>query len=428
MSERDLNLLLAPERICYHEFPVRRTVEEYELALEAYVERVRHAPGIVGVARFGAIRTPGISDLDVVVFTEPSFGAATAAALAIDELPRPDLGLFVHPPFVAPWDGRQHFAEHLNWPALTPVWGQIPDLPTPDGSARRWHAAALLVERLAAYLVTFARWSHTRRVGVRVALPLLHSLRFSFGMAADLLDETPDAWQVWARGMEELRASWFDLAGDAARAEALRTAIAEAWTFASDCAFRLERWFRNQGALPWLADAAGGTVLALDTWELLATVPAHHPGALVEAYLELNRPAPAAWQRIPGGGTRRLARFHWLAAPASYGALAAATMQHAGGAGAQLRAACIQGEQPGGFEARTQMETCLVARAQRLGAQASFLQRNGLSFGAACSGLTWLPEGRVAPHRRDWRRRALWAAHLAYGLPRYKALVSGSSS
>src|SRR6516162_635084 len=95
-TTRFLEGLFSPGRMKYHRFPVRCPAADYDEVVRRYVKRARQVGGVFGVGRFGNVSAPGISDLDLVVVTEPNLAPGAGELLSVAGLPDFDRELMLH--------------------------------------------------------------------------------------------------------------------------------------------------------------------------------------------------------------------------------------------------------------------------------------------------------------------------------------------
>src|SRR5205085_1978878 len=48
------------------------TLHEYRHAIDHYVQRIQQIPGVLYIGQFGTIRTPGVSDIDLLILCSDS--------------------------------------------------------------------------------------------------------------------------------------------------------------------------------------------------------------------------------------------------------------------------------------------------------------------------------------------------------------------
>jgi hypothetical protein len=378
-----LEELFSAESTHYHRLPVRRQRSDYDAVLDRYVERARRAPGVVGVARFGNVSAPGISDLDLVVLTEPVLPPGAGSLLSVEGLPEVDREVMLHDPMVVPEDGIGHVFDHLDLPQLTPVWGRIPASPLPAESTERWRKLSVLLEWLPSYHSYFANLALQRRIDVRWLLPVLHSIRYTTTLAADLLD-VRCPWGSFLDEVEQLRLEWFDLPSDAERARRAAAATAWGWDVIGQACFEVEKALLREKALPSLEVLPRWSVLAEDRYTLLAYAQVASAEQFIHGTLALNQTA-GVLRLLPARWRKRFTPYRWVMMPPFHLAHTLAATASAGVVQRRFMERCVRGPQARLPHPRGEFETYLVALGRRLEEQARFLQRNGLAFGTACS-------------------------------------------
>ena len=95
---------LSPDGARFEDFPVRRSRESYRSVVDRFVAGVAKAPGVVAVRQFGGVSAPGISDIDLLVETNPELTPEDVRILCQvrDRLPSDDRQYLVHDPVFCP--------------------------------------------------------------------------------------------------------------------------------------------------------------------------------------------------------------------------------------------------------------------------------------------------------------------------------------
>jgi hypothetical protein len=403
--------LFSPGDTTYVRFPSRRAAADYEDVVERYVERARKVQGVLGVARFGNVSAPGISDLDLVVVTEPDLPPEAGKTLSVNDLPEFDRELMMHDPFVVPTDGIGHIFDHLDLPRLSRVWGHLPASPQASGPAERWRRLSVLFEWLPPSQLYFAHLARTRRVDVRCALPVLHSFRHPVALAAEVLGEPVAGGDSFTGEMERLRAEWFDLTSDDERVERLAGALTRGWRLNAELCFQMDRWLLRQNLLPCLEGPPGWTVFAPGREVCLVMARMSAAADFVTGQLKLNHPLGGGLPFLPHRLRGRLNPFSFTALPAFQLAPLLAAVGHAPTVAKPYVDHWVAGRPCEGLKPRTDFEHYLVGLVERVERHAQYMRRNGLAFGQACSLLLFNPAHCPSPPQ-SWRKRLLRAIHV----------------
>jgi len=186
----------------------------YERAIELAVERWMSLPDPPrALYQLGQVGAPGISDLDFVVVLEP--GKHDLAPFAPRSFPSWARELLVHPPY---------FCTPETWPDLN-AWFPAFDLRHLGGEDLRVEplpaelelgcALGLAVDFLITKVPRDLLWvAWMRPLPVRLLLGMLHSVRYTAGMAERAGIHAPagasDTWQE----LDALRRGWHDLPGE----------------------------------------------------------------------------------------------------------------------------------------------------------------------------------------------------------------------
>ncbi|MBL7076039.1 MAG: hypothetical protein ISS31_01080 [Kiritimatiellae bacterium] len=178
----------------------------YKEALDEYVARVSPLPGVVGIATFGSVRDPGISDLDVLVVVrddDPSPPADVSNAVLSRE---PAGNVWAHDVSVLPaslWSSLSSlaFCSHMN-----PVAGNL-DVPSQD--VAREASLLLLFDGLMDRLLVVARMLCRPRCHTRNVLLVLNSFGHTLSLCEKLRVPFEPVHAELCREIREIRANWF---------------------------------------------------------------------------------------------------------------------------------------------------------------------------------------------------------------------------
>jgi hypothetical protein len=418
--------LFAPGPMQYFRFPAPCSAAAYGGVVDRFVERARKVRGVLGVGRFGNVSAPGISDLDLVVVTEPDVAPDAGEHLTVNSLPEFDRGLMMHDPMLVPEDGIGHVFDHLDLPGFTPVWGRLPASPQYSGQADRWRRLSVLLEWLPAYQYYFAALARTRRVDVRWALPMLHSLRHPLALAAETLGEPIPGGDCFTQEVQRLRSEWFAVGRDGERVQRLAGALARGWELSAEMCFRMDRWLLAEGMLPcldgspaWSLFASGG-----EAFVVMARVSA--ASDFTTGQLKFNRPLRGL-SFLPRKIRSRLNPFTFTVLPSFPLAPLRALVARAPIAGGGQAGQCVAGRPCEAMQPRSDFEHYLAGLAERVEHQACFMKKNGLAFGQVCSFLLFDPARRPPPPQ-SWRKRLLRAVHVRRAVTRIAAITGRNGS
>jgi hypothetical protein len=402
--------LFSPSRTRYVHFPAPCSKADYDQVVDRYVERARKLPGVSAVAQFGNVSAPGISDLDFVVVAEPDLPPESGKSLGVQQLPEFDRELMMHDPYVVPADGVRHLFDHLDVPELTPLWGSLPACARDCRADDRWRRLSILLEWLPPSQQYFASLARYRRVDVRWALPVLHSLRHPLELAAEFLGEPLRGARAFTQGVELLRAEWFNLNTDAERARRLADVLTQGWFVTAELCWNMDRWLLEEGALSRASGTPTCRILA--SAENAFLVLAHLPAAsdFVRWQVQLIRPWPVRpilrrllRNRMNDFTLTILPRFQLAHLMAVVGraptVLGPVTHSRAAGWPCDM------------LRPQTAFEHYLAGLALRIERQARFMARGALGFGQACSPLIFDPGQRPAV-ARSWPKR--WLRSILY--------------
>jgi hypothetical protein len=414
-----LESLVGPDRAAYDRLPVRCPAGDYDEVVDRYVKRARQVAGVIGVARFGNVSAPGISDLDLVVITEPHLAQGAAALLSVARLPEFDRELMLHDPVVVPEENIGHVFDHLDVPQLTTVWGRVPAAPPPAGQEGRWRRLSILLEWLPSFQVYFAKLAASRRVDVRWALPVLHSIRYSVALASEFLGDDFLSDRSLSQEVEQLRSEWFDLGCDAERVRRLALLIPRGWQLTADLCFQLDRWLLHENLLPCLGNSSLWSIYSGDGRDFSIPVRVAAAADYVAGQITLNS-YPPGLRWLPRALRRRLNPCTYTLLPSFVLAFIKAPVGRAPLVGQRLADRWVAGWPFAKLQPQTGLEHHLVGFAGRLENQATFLKRNGLWFGNANFLAFWPDWGSSQDSRRKGLLRTL---HLRRAVKRVRTLA-----
>ena len=421
-----LRAAFSPGRVRYHNFPVACRRQDYERAVERYLDIVRRVPGVVGVGRYGNISSPGISDLDMVVITEDDLPAGSGEKLSIGQLPEFERNLFMHEAAIMPTQGMAHVSQHLDVASIETVWGAVPPIPSSDEAERKWHETAILMEWLGCFCRFFGEIASEGVSNVRWALPVLHSLRYTAALAGSLVPDAPAAWSRFPERVAALRAGWFDIASEAERAERLGVCLAEGWEVTADLCCRIERWIEAERLLPSVQANSGWSAYSYEATRFAIVARCQSPEAMIDSLLNIAGPdrndLPERWQ----GLSKRLTPS-WCLLPRFHEAFTMAAAATAPTVYSHASRQWFGGQRVTPMRPESPFEEYLCVRMERLERQARYLKRNGLEFGSACSDLVYAPPSGDA-ELESWRRRLLLSAQKTWGAGRIRAAAQSAGS
>ncbi|MDR7415121.1 MAG: hypothetical protein QN193_07160 [Armatimonadota bacterium] len=163
------------------------TLAEYGRVLDRFVGYVSRLPHVRAVFRFGSLRHPGISDLDVLVVVSDGADAWTLQGiLAATRGGALAQYLFAHPPVVVP----EGVVDRVRWvhtlDGLGQLWGDPLEVPPPPPEVGPWLALAEYVDFSFCVRSVLRSWEG-ENVGLRGLILLLTSCVRSLRLASGLL-------------------------------------------------------------------------------------------------------------------------------------------------------------------------------------------------------------------------------------------------
>ena len=130
-------------------------LSEYQRQIELYKKRVAGVCGVISIYLMGSIRSPGLSDIDIIVITEDEFDSALSSKLAVTDL---DSRIFLHGPVVVPYSLVDSFQSIIYASNLKCIYG--PDcLSTWDSldlSKRKLLSICYLIDFIESRMLQFA--------------------------------------------------------------------------------------------------------------------------------------------------------------------------------------------------------------------------------------------------------------------------------
>lgn len=229
--------------------------ETYAAADALLVERSRAVPGVVGYYRFGAVRYPGLSDLDALVVVEDGFkDYARLAPLLAENLPPTLQKVVLHNPYFIRRAELAHFFEFAPFFQYEAAWAG-PGMPLAARNENPTDLWLFLMDIIAeSYPREFIQFLLAPAIDERVLISRLKGLAYCFELLERLGGPREEMFANYSAAITELRENYFRIGAGERPARVLQLAQ-QALTLAHQLALKagghLERhWgLRVQGRL-----------------------------------------------------------------------------------------------------------------------------------------------------------------------------------
>lgn len=186
------------------DLPRPSTHAVYDEAITKYAERV--GSRAIGVYRVGHIRTPGLSDIDLLVVTDRVVIDNRHFFSPFERLPEKYHSLFLHEPYVLPaWSLRvlQHTTHYS--PALLAGRDVLHQFSPSDSPDERW---CRMLESYCSYAQFAADARSTETLRGRQTMTAANSYRYLLADAQAVLPQAVDA--TYIADMDRMSATFFD--------------------------------------------------------------------------------------------------------------------------------------------------------------------------------------------------------------------------
>lgn len=221
------------------------THADYNRAIDLYVSWLRGSAGTLYIGQFGSIRSPGVSDLDLLVVCDDIQFAEIMdrSARIITEIPHGDY-LFAHPPSIIPVSVLTESRILHTFENLKLLWATDGFKPLDPLSQGSRSSINTLVWDSSFWSMTLG-WRNAR-LGLRMLLLFLGNVYQSIVADLRMIGDAAVADAILNAGRESRDAILIECgrAQRLALTEKLRLALAEWW----QVGWRVEKWWRGQHA------------------------------------------------------------------------------------------------------------------------------------------------------------------------------------
>jgi hypothetical protein len=195
-------------------WPEPHDIAAYDAAVAEYLERLEPEPCIRSVYRIGSVGTPGISDIDLLLFLDDQVPVREPRRFSVRSLSPTAQYLFMHDTFVLPASAAQRLHWHYRVEQLELIRGEALQLGSVDRERVRDEAPAnlaVLTDFTLSILRHLVTALVTGRIAVRPMLCLLRSLSHSGSVYRGLALPRLAAMDSYDDAVRELREQAFDL-------------------------------------------------------------------------------------------------------------------------------------------------------------------------------------------------------------------------
>jgi hypothetical protein len=192
--------------------PKIRTLHDYQTALDQYLKQVTKIKAVKAVfqfGRFGANSVPGLSDIDLVVVVDEKITHQEMSALSIRNLSEDEREIFLHDPVVVTEELSAIVFETTGVENFYILYGEKSTLGLPETRSINYQNWALTLEYVPWYISCFQGWLAQGVADVRLAIPVLRSVKYLLANNSDLETRFRGAWKDYADSVKFLCDRWF---------------------------------------------------------------------------------------------------------------------------------------------------------------------------------------------------------------------------
>ena len=192
--------------------PKTRTLHDYQTALDRYLKQVTKIKTVKAVfqfGRFGSNSAPGLSDIDLVIVVDDKITHQEISALSIHNLSEDDREIFLHDPVVVTEESSAVVFETTGIENFTVLYGEKSSLEIPETRSINYQNWALTLEYVPWYISCLQGWLTQGLVDVRLAIPVLRSIKYLMANNSDLETRFHNEWQDYVDTVKFLCDKWF---------------------------------------------------------------------------------------------------------------------------------------------------------------------------------------------------------------------------
>jgi predicted nucleotidyltransferase len=219
--------------------PFYRTIQEYQAALDRYLEQISRINSVKAVYQFGSIKAPGLSDIDLAVIVDEKISPEEISKLSISNLSVDDQEIFLHDPLVFTKQTSNILFEFLYVNNLIQIYGENCKLEIEDKLPSMYKRWALSLEIMPQYIYFIHSALAQCTVDVRWAIPVLRSIKYSIELNPDLKTRFFEDWKNYSNDINFLCDNWFSFSDDDS-AILLESVLLNAWKIVTDMAWALD--------------------------------------------------------------------------------------------------------------------------------------------------------------------------------------------
>jgi hypothetical protein len=192
--------------------PKIRTLHDYQTALDRYLKQVTKINAVKAVfqfGRFGANSVPGLSDIDLVLVVDEKITHKEMSALSIHNLSEDDREIFLHDPVVVTEELSAIVFETTGVETFCVLYGEKSTLGIPETRSITYQNWALTLEYVPWYISCLQGWLAQGAVDVRLAIPVLRSVKYLLANNSDLETRFHSEWKDYSDSVKFLCDRWF---------------------------------------------------------------------------------------------------------------------------------------------------------------------------------------------------------------------------
>ena len=216
--------------------PYFRTLQEYQIALDRYIRQAAKTQALKAAYQFGSVGAPGLSDIDLALVVDEKITQRELLNLSISNLSVDDQKIFLHEPLIVTEHNKNILFETNYVKNLNRIYGEDGCLKTKSALPDIYTRWAITLEYVPMYLFCLQKWLVQGKVDVRLAIPVLRSIKYLLELNSDFKKWFWANWESYADNVNFLCDNWFRLS-DNDSARILESAIQEAWNIVVDIAW-----------------------------------------------------------------------------------------------------------------------------------------------------------------------------------------------
>jgi hypothetical protein len=219
--------------------PQPRTLQDYQAALNRYLEIVAQigaAKTVYQFGTFGSNTALGLSDIDLVVLVDEKITHRETLKLSIKNLYKDDQEIFLHDPIVVSEKTSAIVFETTGVKNFTMVGGENCSLEIPETLPNDYQKWAMTLEYVPWYVSFIQGLLVQNDLDARWAIPVLRSIKYLLHDNSDLKLRFYADWEEYADNVKFLCDNWFKFSYNESKIT-LKQVLRKAWKIVVDVAW-----------------------------------------------------------------------------------------------------------------------------------------------------------------------------------------------